>query len=216
MQRNDRPTSVTRAGRWLVLAACLPHWLGAGALPALPPAPLAGAGVAGHGPITLYLEVIVNGQRNGEVVEVTQHGPDHHAIDAAMLRQLYIHTDQPAGTRVAVESLPGVSARYDGPNQRLAVQVPPAWLPAQSLQPEEREPLQLSAGSGWLLNYDVYAQRSQGRPSTTTSTAVWSEQRYFGPLGIASHSGLYRRTDGGGQSGYLRYDTRWTRTDPVT
>ncbi|WP_311222301.1 MULTISPECIES: fimbria/pilus outer membrane usher protein [unclassified Acidovorax] len=216
MQRNDRPTSVTRAGRWLVLAACLPHWLGAGALPALPPAPPAGAGLAGHGPITLYLEVIVNGQRNGEVVEVTQHGPDHHAIDAAMLRQLYIHTDQPAGTRVAVESLPGVSARYDGPNQRLAVQVPPAWLPAQSLQPEEREPLQLSAGSGWLLNYDVYAQRSQGRPSTTTSTAVWSEQRYFGPLGIASHSGLYRRTDGGGQSGYLRYDTRWTRTDPVT
>lgn len=208
MRRNDLPSFATHTGRWLVLLACLPHSLGAGALQAVP---ARAAGSALQGPITLYLEVTVNGQPGGDIVEVTQHGAGHHAIDAAVLRQLHLQTDQPAGTRVAVESLPGVTARYDGPNQRLALQVPPAWLPAQTLQTEEREALQLSAGSGWLLNYDAYAQRSQG----SQSTAVWSEQRYFGPQGIASHSGLYRRADGSGQSGYLRYDTRWTRTDPA-
>lgn len=216
MQRHDRPPSLLRAGCWLALLGCMPHALGAGALPGpagpLPPGP----GPEQRGPVTLYLEVTLNGQPAGELIEVTRHGPDQHAVDAAVLRRLHLPADQPAGTPVVLEALPGVSTRYDAAAQQLAVQVPPGWLPAQQLQPEAREPLQLSAGSGWLLNYDVYAQHSRTGRSSAATASVWSEQRYFGPPGIVSNTGILRHADGGaGPSGYLRYDTRWTRTDPV-
>ena len=216
MQRHDRPSPLLRTAGWLVLLGCLPHALGAGALPAAAAPPAAAQGTDPRGPVTLYLEVTLNGRPAGELIEVTRHGPGHHAIDAAVLRQWHLPADAPDGTPVVLESLPGVSTRYDAAAQQLAVQVPPAWLPAQRLQPEDREPLQLSAGSGWLLNYDVYAQRSRTGPVSATTASVWSEQRYFGPLGIGSNTGILRHADsGGGTSGYLRYDTRWTRTDPV-
>ncbi|QHI98977.1 fimbria/pilus outer membrane usher protein [Xylophilus rhododendri] len=186
-----------------VLAVCLwlPRQLSAGVPPA---AQQAEAGA----PVPLFLELVVNGRSSGEVVEVTQRGP-HYEVDAAILRRLYVLRQAAAAQRVAVDSLPGVSTEYDSLGQRLLLSVPPEWLPEQSLPGSGlRRRVQAVAGTGLLLNYDLYSTQSQG----VSMNSAWTEARYFSPTGVFSHTGILRR---GGWSGpaYLRYDSRWTTPD---
>ena len=190
----------------MALLACLPAGPSAGDLPP-PPEPMAGAEAA-EGSTLLYLEVEVNGRASGELVAVRQRGP-HYEIDAALLRRLRVRTDQPDGTAVAVDALPGVSVAYDSLAQRLRIDVPPDWLPLQTLSAEPADEVALSRGTGFLMNYDVYATRTRG----LTAASVWSEQRLFGAYGVVSHTGVLRHASGGTGNGYLRYDTAWTDTD---
>ncbi len=190
----------------MALLAWLPAGLSASDLPP-PPRPVAGTEAADASTL-LYLEVEVNGRASGELVAVRQRGP-HYEIDAAVLRRLQVRTDQPDGTAVAVDALPGVSVAYDSLAQRLRIDVPPEWLPLQTLSAEPADDVALSRGTGFLMNYDVYATRTRG----LTAASVWSEQRLFGAYGVVSHTGVLRRADGGAGNGYLRYDTAWTDTD---
>ncbi|WP_019703824.1 fimbria/pilus outer membrane usher protein [Paracidovorax oryzae] len=222
-----------RASGLAAFLACLPQWLSAGDLP--PPPSAAGASTEAT---SLYLGVEVNGRPGEGLVAVRQRG-SHFEIDAAMLRRLHVQTDQPDGTPVAVDTLPGVSVAYDSLAQRLRIDVPaqwlpmqrlgggggggggsaagapgnPAaeigWLPMQRLAGESPEDVALSRGTGLLMNYEFYATRTQGR----TAASLWSEQRFFGLHGVVSHTGVLRRVDGGSGNGYLRYDTAWTDID---
>lgn len=186
--------------------ACLPRLLCADTYPIT----LAQAGRTAE-PDRLFLELVINGRPSGEVVEVLHRGP-HYEIEADTLRRLSVRTPQPAGARVAVDALPGVATSYDGLRQRLHIDVPPEWLPTQTLQGRAREAVELSDGTGLLLNYDAYTMRAQGR----STTSLWSELRYFGDLGVVSHTGIQRYSSGSAGNGYLRYDTRWSRPDPAT
>ncbi len=192
-----------RARGLAAFLACLPQWLSAGDLP--PPPSAAGASTEAT---ALYLEVEVNGRPGEGLVAVRQRG-SHFEIDAAMLRRLHVQTDQPDGTPVAVDTLPGVSVAYDSLAQRLRIDVPAQWLPMQRLAGESPEDVALSRGTGLLMNYEFYATRTQGR----TAASLWSEQRFFGLHGVVSHTGVLRRVDGGSGNGYLRYDTAWTDID---
>ncbi|WCM92953.1 fimbria/pilus outer membrane usher protein [Acidovorax sp. NCPPB 2350] len=204
MRRNDpRPRLHARAGRLLVLLACLPGLLSAGDYPAPDPR-------GASAPVTLYLELDVNGVASGELVEVRKRGP-HFEIDAATLRRLHVRTAEPDGTPVAVDALAGVTVAYDSLAQRLRIDMPPEWLPGQTLRTDPRDGVGLSRGSGLLLNYELYATQARGQ----TVASLWSEQRYFGDHGVISNMGIFRRAGSGTSNGYLRYETAWTDIDPV-
>ncbi|WP_236698368.1 fimbria/pilus outer membrane usher protein [Xylophilus sp. Leaf220] len=186
----------------LVLCLCLPRLLAADTLVPLP--------ATGAEPVLLYLELVVNGRASGEVVPVTQRG-HHYEIDAEVLRRLHVQNTRPAGSRLAVDSLPGVATEYDGLGQRLLITVPTDWLPLQAFDtPPHLRRAELADGTGLLLNYDAYTTTSRG----SSLRSLWTEQRVFGRLGTLSNTGLYRSTSSGAADGYLRYDTRWTRVDP--
>ncbi|XAH23338.1 fimbria/pilus outer membrane usher protein [Xylophilus sp. GW821-FHT01B05] len=185
----------------LVLCLCLPRLLSAEVLLNQRPG-------ADAEPVQLYLELVVNGKSSGEVLPVLQRG-HHYEIEAELLRRLNVRNTRPAGSAVAVDALPGVATEYDGLGQRLLLSVPPAWLPLQELETSfDRQRMQVASGSGLLLNYDAYTTTSRG----STLTSVWTEQRYFGALGVISNTGIARRSSQGLSNGYVRYDTRWTRT----
>ncbi|WP_309827782.1 fimbria/pilus outer membrane usher protein [Paracidovorax wautersii] len=202
-----RPAVCARRRRWLALLAWVPQALCAGDLGSTTPPPPAADAAAS--PALLFLEVDVNGRPTGELVQVRQRGP-HFEIDAATLRRLNVRTDQADEALVAVDALPGVRVAYDSLAQRLRIDVPPEWLPAQTvdLGLEGREAQAVAGGTGLLMNYELYATRTEGRDAAT----LWSEQRWFGEHGVLSHTGIVRHADGGG-NGYLRYDTAWSDVD---
>lgn len=204
MQRSDAPTPWTRAYRALVVSAFLPAQLSAGSLPA-PPTDATQSLEAAE-PAVLYLEVEINGQPRGELVRVLQRGT-RYEIEAGTLRRMHVQNGQPAGEDVALDTLAGVSAEYESLTQKLRLTVPAQWLPMQRLADETPEESPTSTtGSGYLLNYDIYSAHSRAQSLST----VWSEQRYFSPVGVASNTGIARVQGGEGGRGYVRYDTRWT------
>jgi len=200
MRRTERRHVRVRSVPVVVLCLCLPRLLSAEALLQRP-----GADAE---PLQLYLELVINGKPSGEVVPVLQRG-HHYEVEAEMLRRLNVQNTRPAGSAVAVDALPGVETEYDGLGQRLLLTVPAAWLPMQALEaPYGRRRVEAVSGSGLLLNYDLYSTSARGN----SLTSVWTEQRYFGELGVVSNTGVSRRSSLGLSDGYVRYDTRWTRT----
>lgn len=179
----------------------------------LPPAPAPGASTSLAG-VTLYLELVVNQQPTGQVVPVIVRDGHYH-VAADVLRALHVRTPASGADLVAVDRIEGVSVRYDSVAQRLELALPPHWLPAQQLgDARPTGPLPPLAGQGFLLNYDFYAS-NPGRDGSNTS--LWTEQRWFGGWGLASNTGIVRRTAGAdgqdARSGYLRYDTYWRYSD---
>ncbi|APW42438.1 hypothetical protein RS694_07715 [Rhodoferax saidenbachensis] len=163
--------------------------------------------------MTLYLELVINGQASGQVVPVQVRG-GHFYVEADVLQELHVRTPPTPDGMVAVDQIAGVTVEYDSTAQRLELMLPPDWLPEQQLGAEPAQfPGSATGGQGFLLNYDLYAS-DLARPGAYAS--IWSEQRLFGSWGVASNTGVYRTALDGGYSDYLRYDTRWTYSDPAT
>lgn len=172
----------------------------------LPPPP----GVApGQAHTEYMLELVVNGSADGRIVPVTFRD-GHYLLASADLRRSGLPADRLGPTLTDVSALPGATATYDRPRQRLLLSVPAGWLPAQSFsmaQGGTRYPGRVSPGA--LFNYDVYASRIDGGD---VRIAAWNELRLFGDAGHLSTDGVAQRQIAGaanGRSGYLRYDTYW-------
>lgn len=161
---------------------------------------------------TLFLELVVNGQSSGEVVPVQVRG-GHFYVTAEVLQEFHVRTGPVAADGlVAVDQIAGVKVEYDSTAQRLQLTLPPDWLPAQEFGLDaQTSPGHATGGSGFLLNYDLYASDLS---RADTSVSIWTEQRFFGAWGMASNTGVYRSTLNGGTGDYLRYDTRWSYSDP--
>ncbi|MFD2137446.1 hypothetical protein ACFSLT_23800 [Novosphingobium resinovorum] len=157
----------------------------------------------------LQLEVVVNGVPSGVIVPV-QASEGHFHISAGDMRALSLPVEGEASAQVTVDELPGVEVEYDMPNQRLKLQVPARWLQGQQIGfgPRRNEgPARSSIGV--MLNYDLYAVDAPGAPP---SASLWTDFRVFGPAGLFSTTGVART---GGNTAFMRYDTRWidpTRT----
>lgn len=155
----------------------------------------------------LQLEVVVNGVPSGAIVPV-QASEGHFHISAGDMRALSLPVEGEASAQVTVDELPGVEVEYDMPNQRLKLQVPARWLQGQQIGfgPRRNEgPARSSIGV--MLNYDLYAVDAPGAPP---SASLWTDFRVFGPAGLFSTTGVART---GGDTAFMRYDTRWIRSD---
>jgi len=160
----------------------------------------------------LYLEVSVNGAKTGLVVPF-QGGPKGLRTSVQGLREIGIDP-QLLGVAgqddFALDAVPGLSYTYDPATQSIDLKLGDALRrPLQLNARNVRESGAGSADPGFLLNYDLYGQQGVG-----TRVAALNELRLFGPRGVLSSSGN-AVLKGSGQR-YIRYDTSWTWSDPVS
>ncbi|WP_374439715.1 fimbria/pilus outer membrane usher protein [Pseudomonas panipatensis] len=156
----------------------------------------------------LALELVLNRKPSGRVltVEVRDGGL---LVDAGELRAAGLALDARHSGLLRLDSLPEVETRYEAATQRLLLQVPTHWLPAQRLgdsPPPAHEQAHTSFGA--LLNYEVYAASAE---RGADYSSAWSELRLFGEFGTLSHSGVYQHgySAAATPSRYLRYDSTW-------
>ncbi|QXI40915.1 fimbria/pilus outer membrane usher protein [Pseudomonas xantholysinigenes] len=193
---------------WLGLALLGP---GSGVADELPPPPSESAAVADA---TLYLDVLVNQVAKAELVPVQQRAGRLY-LDSDVLRSAGVKLPGDPQGEVALDAIPGLHSDYDSQNQRLLLQVPPAWLPDQRLGDRNLYPAtQARSSFGALLNYDAYLNDTD---DGGTYLAAWNELRLFDDWGTFSTTGQWRQSFNGAQSqtrqGFLRYDTTFRHTD---
>lgn len=195
----------------MMLAALLAGTAAAGELP---PPPVSMEAVADA---PLYLELVVNQMSSANVVLVHQRAGRLY-MATADLQAVGVQLPGQPGAELALDAVEGLHSEYDSQNQRLLVQVPPAWLPNQRIGDRTLGPGGEARSSfGALLNYDAYFNDTD---DGGTYLAAWNELRIFDSWGTFSTTGQWRQRLGGAgyegaQEGFRRYDTTWRYTDEV-
>ncbi|WP_236193884.1 fimbria/pilus outer membrane usher protein [Pseudomonas faucium] len=178
----------------------------------LPPPPTEAAAVADA---TLYLDLLVNQMPKAELVPVQQRAGRLY-LGSEVLRAAGIKLPGAPQGEVALDSVAGLHSDYDSPNQRLLLQVPPAWLPDQQVGDRNLYPPSEARSSfGALFNYDLYLNDTD---DGGTYLAAWNELRLFDSWGTFASTGQWRQSFNGApgddsRQGFLRYDTTWRFTD---
>lgn len=179
----------------------------------LPPPPTQNTSPAGQQQYMLGL--VVNGQDSGEVVPV-EFRDNHYYLRAGDLQRAGIPSARITSSMVDVTSMPEVSAEYDQARQRIVLKVPPAWLPRQTIEGEQRAGPRYPGRTtpGALFNYDLYTSHTA---QSGTRLSAWNEFRLFGVAGQFSSNGVWQEqlsgTPGSVNEGYLRYDTWFSYQD---
>ncbi len=184
---------------------------GLGVADELPPPPSEQAAIADA---TLYLDLQVNQVAKAELVPVQQRAGRLY-LASEVLREAGIRLPGEPQGEVALDEIPGLHGDYDSQNQRLLLQVPPAWLPDQQVGERNLYPASDARSSfGALLNYDAYLNDTDEGGSYL---AAWNELRLFDDWGTFSTTGQWRQSFNGaqaqGRQGFLRYDTTFRYTD---
>ena len=178
----------------------------------LPPPPTEMSAIADA---TLYLDLVVNQMPRAELVPVQQRAGQLY-LGSDVLRAAGISLPGNPQGEVALDSIAGLHTDYDSQNQRLLLQVPPAWLPDQQVGDRNLYPASDARSSfGALFNYDLYLNDTD---EGGTYLAAWNELRLFDSWGTFSSTGQWRQSFNGAQAddtrqGFMRYDTTWRFTD---
>ncbi|KRP49525.1 fimbria/pilus outer membrane usher protein [Pseudomonas poae] len=179
----------------------------------LPPPPSSMEAVADA---QLFLQLVVNQMDTGRVIAVDQRAGQLF-VPASALQEVGMTLPGDFGTRVPLDTVPGLHSDYDSTGQRLLLDVPPSWLQEQFIGNRNTYPrTQAMSSFGALLNYDVYFNDTDEGGSYL---AAWNEVRLFDNWGTLSTTGQFRQTLAGGISastlnnGYRRYDTTWRFSD---
>jgi len=177
----------------------------------LPPPP---TGLEAVADAPLYLELVVNQMSTGRVVQVQQRAGQLY-LPLADLQASGLKLPGVTGPEVALDGVRGLHTDYDSQGQRLLLQVPPDWLPAQRIGSTQAYPrTQAMSSFGALFNYDLYLNDTddQGR-----YLAAYNELRVFDGWGTLSTTGQFRQNLGGtayaDTSRFRRYDTTWRYSD---
>ena len=162
----------------------------------------------------LYLELVVNRMSTGRVVQVQQRAGQLY-LPLADLQAAGLKLPGTLGPEVALEQVQGLHSDYDSQAQRLLLDVPPDWLPAQRIGSTQAYPrTQAMSSFGALFNYDLYLNDTdqQGR-----YLAAYNELRVFDTWGTLSSTGQFRQSLAGSAyadtSRFRRYDTTWRYSD---
>ncbi|MEX5541543.1 fimbria/pilus outer membrane usher protein [Pseudomonas poae] len=179
----------------------------------LPPPPSSMEAVADA---QLFLQLVVNQMDTGRVIAVDQRAGQLF-VPASALQEVGMTLPGDFGTRVPLDTVPGLHSDYDSTGQRLLLDVPPSWLQEQFIGNRNTYPrTQAMSSFGALLNYDVYFNDTDEGGSYL---AAWNEVRLFDNWGTLSTTGQFRQTLAGGISastlnnGYRRYDSTWRFSD---
>ncbi|RCX31308.1 outer membrane usher protein [Thioalbus denitrificans] len=175
--------------------------------PSAAPVLLQGPGLAGAAH-TLYLEIFLNRVNTGRLVEVPATADGHLHLWPAHLQEIGLRLDDlPADRYLDLAGLPGLTYRYDAPNQRLYLDAATARLDRQlqTLGGPETRLWPATVSPGALLNYDIYGTTGAGARSLAATT----ELRLFGPQGVLTTTGI-SRYGGDEDRDYVRLDSAWT------
>lgn len=205
MHFKPHPLTLAMAG----LFCLTPGLLRAETFSSLPPPPTLNTSASSQ---QYMLELVVNQRERGDIVPVEQRD-GHFYVRAGDLQRAGLPAEKFQGQQqVDVNQLAEVKVEYDDRRQRLLLSVPPAWLPGQTIGEARNGPRYPGqASSGALLNYDLYATRTD---TTGTRLSAWNELRFFGSAGQFSSNGVWQQQIEGSNSyqddGYIRYDTWWS------
>uniref|UniRef100_UPI0028A5FBD5 fimbria/pilus outer membrane usher protein n=1 Tax=Pseudomonas soli TaxID=1306993 RepID=UPI0028A5FBD5 len=160
------------------------------------------------------LDLLVNQVAKAELVPVQQRAGRLY-LASEVLREAGVRLPGEPQGEVALDDIPGLHSDYDSQNQRLLLQVPPAWLPDQQVGDRNLYPASDARSSfGALLNYDAYLNDTDEGGSYL---AAWNELRLFDDWGTFSTTGQWRQSFNGaqaqGRQGFLRYDSTFRYTD---
>ncbi|GGB28492.1 fimbriae protein [Sphingomonas metalli] len=159
------------------------------------------------GPAQLFVELVVNGQANGALAGLVI-DRDALLVEATALHGAGIATPAATGT-IDVAHMTGLRATYDAPEQRLLLDVDPALLPLRRISAPAGQAMAPTIDTGFVLNYDLFAQAARGVRSIALST----EQRVFGRFGTVSNTGVLTAGGPRARRGYVRLETRYRRVD---
>ena len=168
----------------------------------------------------LMLEIVVNGKPTNRV-EPVQYHDGHYYLAASVLHELGLPVVDAKNANVqqnvVVDQLEQIHVNYDSEVQQLLINVPNDWLPEQHyfIDDGSREAMQAHSHYGFLMNYDAYINQT-GTKGHSRQFSLYSEQRFFSPLGILSNQGIYQYRSGkksDNDNRYLRYDTNWRYND---
>ena len=154
---------------------------------------------------------MINGWPTGEIVPFEVRD-GHFYARTDTLRALTLMVPASA-EETAVDRIPEVQARYDAGSQRLYLTAPASMLQSQTLRRARNDDtLAVTSGHGVLFNYDAYFNTASDRNAALN---VWNELRWFGRLGVANSTGVYRHfaDDDAARDQFIRYDTQWVYSD---
>lgn len=159
----------------------------------------------------LFLELILNGRRTGQVIPVYLEQDSVRLRPQDLQRQgVDLHVN---GDRLLLSDIPDARFDYHVAEQSLSIDLPTHLLPSQNIGPKRKRLDITPADTAFLLNYDAFV--STGLDNSAPQISVFLEQRIAAQFGSLSTSGFWRS---GGRGGYTRYDTsfRTSHADSAT
>ncbi|EGD00824.1 fimbrial biogenesis outer membrane usher protein, partial [Burkholderia sp. TJI49] len=112
-------------------------------------------------------------------------------------------------TTVDLDSIAGLSYRYDAARQVVDLRMPDSLRRPYALDSRALPATQAATASrGLVINYDAYAQTLGEQ-----QFSLYTDLRYFDPHGVFNNTGTAYFYNG--QRRYTRFDTSWSRSDPA-
>lgn len=165
---------------------------------------------------TVYLDVTLNGNPIGNLTPFIEKDGKLSG-NPKVLRSLGFRVPDDSSAPIPLDDIDQLNYRYSQDVQRLSMTAPldTLDLEATELTNEISPDIEVSSGTGLLLNYDIYAWYSTNRYK---SLSAFSELRFFSPLGVLNSTALFKRETGGQQSQWqkdvVRLDTQWETSWP--
>ena len=159
----------------------------------------------------LYLDVYHDDRPIGLIAHMRlRNGQLSATADELRAIGLMVPAETPADSDglIGLDTLSGLSYRYDSAMQRLILHIPPSLRPLQRLGYQVPEAVDVRRDSGWLIDYEIYGRRFDDNRFISAGHTM----RYFGPAGAVELSGVSRAGDD--SDVYRRLDTFWTYSDP--
>lgn len=169
--------------------------------------------------VPMVLEVTLNGTRLRDLLNVQRGADGIFKASAGDLRHLRFKLDAALApdALVQLDTLPGVSVRYDETSQTLELQAPDSLLAPHAVrlggQGRLTDLSKIRPATAAILNYGLYHTHQSGRSHLAGS----GELLLTGRAGVLSTTALYneRRSDFG-YPNTVRLDSRWRYVDPVS
>lgn len=165
---------------------------------------------------TVYLETSLNGNPIGNLTPFIEKNGKLSA-SPKVLRDMGFRVPEDSSSPIALDDIDRLNYRYSQDVQRISMTAPldELDLEATELTNEISPDIEVSSGTGLLLNYDIYAWYSTKRYK---SVSAFSELRFFSPLGVLSSTALFKKETGAqqvtGQNDSVRLDTQWETSWP--
>ena len=217
-----RPASRRRdSGRRRAFAILLLAFLGAAGARAdnalIPDAPEQ-LGLRGSVDGALQLQVFINGRDSKQIVAFVRDASGRFLAKRSELAAAGLKTGLGrADAMLALDSLSGLSYRYDQDAQTLALTVPTNMVAPRIYSAAPLTPASGKATSNWgaAVNYDLFASTASWWPGERLgfgSGSLTFDARAFSPLGVFNQSAILGSTAFTSQTA-LRLDTTWRYDD---
>lgn len=165
---------------------------------------------------TVYLAVTLNGNRLADLVPFTVKEKRLYA-SPAVLEGMGFRGFDTGQTLIPLDTINQLKQDYHQSTQALTLTIPVAELDLERIifNNELSADIEVSKGTGLLLNYDLYGWHSSDKYK---SLSAFSELRFFNPYGVLSNTSLARTNHSsmhtGWQSKGVRLDTQWETSWP--